>query len=391
MKATYKIFLRSDNKNIDGTNTICLLFTSKRKLKKISLGVKVHQKDWNPKTNPPEVKKSDSEHLRKNKYIRKYNQKALDIIDKYFLEDRFLSCDEFERNFKNKLFGSKSFYEFVENEKQVLTFSEATFADYDKQIRKLKDFRPEIAFSDIDLKFLQDYDYYMKYTRVPNNSKNTRLNSLKFLKQMLNKAIKKDIIKDSPFKYYPLERIEGNKEHLTKFELDKLVKLLNSDKLTKNQHTVLEYFLFACYTGVRYQDVLDLKHKYFETDIIEGKEYKVLVFDMHKTGKPVVVPVVPFLYKYINEGLPNQKVFQVFTNQSTNRHLKKIAEAAGINKKITFHTARHTLGSTGSDMGMDIQTISAILGHTDIRTTQTYTKVSRKKKLDGLMLMKGKS
>ncbi len=156
MNTTYKIFLRSDNKNIDGTNTVCLLFTSRRKLKKISLRVKVNSKDWNEKKC--EVKKSDPEHLRKNKYIRKYEQKVKNIIDKYFLEDRFLSCDEFERNFKNNSFGSKSFYEFVENEVQSLIRADGTFLDYKKQLNKLKEFRSELAFADIDLKFIQDYE-----------------------------------------------------------------------------------------------------------------------------------------------------------------------------------------------------------------------------------------
>ncbi len=231
------------------------------------------------------------------------------------------------------------------------------------------------------------YEYYLANNRKKKNNKNTRTNSLKFIKQMLNKALEKGGINELPTRF-KLERIEGNKEHLTMYELKQLQELYHSKKLIPNQQKVLEYFLFACYTGLRYSDICEIKHRHIENDVIDNNEVKFLVFDMHKTGKPVDIPILPFPEQFLKDGLPNQNIFHVFTNQSTNRHLKKIIAVTGIKKNVTFHTARHTLGSTGSDMGMDIQTISAILGHTDIRTTQTYTKVSRKKKLDGLMLMK---
>ncbi|NPA44297.1 MAG: hypothetical protein GXO49_02070, partial [Chlorobi bacterium] len=104
---TYKIFLRSDNTNIDGTNTLYLLFTSNRVLKKFSLKINVFKKDWNEQKCI--VKKTDADHLRKNKYIRKYSEKAQKIIDTYFFNDKPLSISEFERNFKNTSFGSTSF------------------------------------------------------------------------------------------------------------------------------------------------------------------------------------------------------------------------------------------------------------------------------------------
>ncbi|OQY01002.1 MAG: hypothetical protein B6I20_08020 [Bacteroidetes bacterium 4572_117] len=99
METTIKIFLRTDNTNIDGSNMLYLLFTSKRKLKKISLGINVKAKDWD--ANKTKVKKSDIGYLRKNKYLRAYHEKAQKIIDKYFFEDIPLSVNEFERNFKN--------------------------------------------------------------------------------------------------------------------------------------------------------------------------------------------------------------------------------------------------------------------------------------------------
>ena len=180
---TYKIFLRADNKNIDGTNTLYLLFTSNRVLKKISLHIKVKNKDWN-KTKCI-VKKSDPDHLRKNKYILKYSEKARNIIDIYFFKEKSLSVHEFEKSFKNRSFGSKSFYEFFENEMKILDVSKGTLKNYCNQLAKLKSFSKKLYFSDISLKFLKDYNHYLK-TKKGNND-NTRRASLKFLNQAINK------------------------------------------------------------------------------------------------------------------------------------------------------------------------------------------------------------
>lgn len=128
MESTYKIFLRADSKNIDGSHSLYLLFTSKRILKKISLGIKIQTKDWDEKKI--QVKKSDPDFFRKNNYIRKYDEKAKKIVDKYFFENKYLSADEFERNFRNKSFGSESFYEFIENEMQSLIIADGTRKDY---------------------------------------------------------------------------------------------------------------------------------------------------------------------------------------------------------------------------------------------------------------------
>ena len=153
---TYKIFLRADNVNFDGTKTLYLLFISDRVLKKFSLKIKVYEKDWNEKRR--EVKKSDIDHIRKNKYIRKYSEKAQKILDDFFFREKPLSIYEFERNFKNESFGSKSFYDFFETEMKTLDVSEGTQKNYIKQISKLKSFQKELMFTDINLKFLKEYN-----------------------------------------------------------------------------------------------------------------------------------------------------------------------------------------------------------------------------------------
>ncbi len=124
MNATTKIFLRTCQKlNIDGTNTVFLRFTVKRKINIISLKIKVKEKDWNERTR--QVKKTDKNHLSKNKYLKKYEQKARNIIDNYFFADKPLNFKIFEKEFRNKNYNEVDFYKFAKTEIKKETFVHA--------------------------------------------------------------------------------------------------------------------------------------------------------------------------------------------------------------------------------------------------------------------------
>lgn len=143
--------------------------------------------------------------------------------------------------------------------------------------------------------------------------------------------------------------------------------------------------MFACYTGLRYDDLKALRHSDIQADVIDQKEYKFIVLKMQKTGKNTDIPIMPYALKFIkNSDIPNKLIFKVQTNQGTNRVIKRIMKKAQINKNITFHCARHTLGSTGSDLGMRIEVISSILGHSQLKETQGYSKVSRRTKINDM-------
>lgn len=374
METTYKIFLRTDNKNIDGSNTLYLLFTSKRKLKKISLNIKVKSKDWDIKKL--QVKKSDRNYLRKNKYIRKYDDKARKIIDTYFFDEKILTISEFERSFKNKFFNNKSFYDFIESEIKTLEIEDGTRKNYIKQISKLKSFKKELYFNEIDVKFLNDYNYFLRTER--NNNDNTRKAALSFLKQVINKARKQEITEVNPFINYKVGVIKGQKESLTKAELDKLENLLKTDLLVNNEKSVLEYFLFDCYTGLRISDLENLKFSNIKTGVIDNKEYKFLKFISKKTKKLTEVPIISKIEKFIKPcEIPNQKVFKVFTGQGTNRVLKRIMKKAHINKHITSHCARYTFISVASELKISTENIQAIVKHSKLEETLGYLNVQR--------------
>ena len=206
------------------------------------------------------------------------------------------------------------------------------------------------------------------YKLIESSTKNTVIKSVKVIKTFLNRAVDQGLITENPIKKYKLGTIEGNREFLTQVELESLEKLYNKNELKPSELNVLRYFIFCCYTGLRYQDIKDLRY----SNIVNNKYISV---EMKKTKEYVNIPLIEKAKALIPEGkFDKQKVFRVLSDQPTNRYLKTIMISAGIKKKISFHCARHTFATISKSQGIDYDVISKILGHSDIKTTKIYTK-----------------
>lgn len=367
MSITSKLILRPDYIKIDGTNPIYLRLTINRIVKTYSLKLSCLSKYWIE--NKSRVSKSCPNSYRINLLLDKHENKSNQIIFDFQKNDKILTFIEFEKHLKNNYYNNKSFTVFVQEQikTQSCNFKKGTIKGYKDQLNKLQSFRPEIVFSELTPAFMDAYKQYL--IQVRNNNKNTIIKSLLFIKNMLNKALKEGLINDNPCKSYKLGRIEGNREHLSINELEKLNELLCPGELKSNKANVLRYFLFCCYTGLRYSDILSLKYSDINNDIISIK--------MHKTEELVRIPLIEKAKNLMhpdNEYFKHQNVFKVFTDQVTNRYLKEIMEIADIEKIISFHCSRHTFATVGIDLEIPIDIISKLLGHTDIKTTMIYAK-----------------
>lgn len=381
MKATFKISLRADYKNSNGESPINLRYIAYRKKKLISLNLFVNPDNWNEIKN--EVSKKDIDYIKKNQSIENYSIRAKNIIHKASLNNKVLTTFEFENAFKQEKTSINSFFEFAEKEMEYLRseFSKATIDySYKSQISKLKKFNPNFALSDIDLNFIRKYQTYM--IEKLKNEDSTAYKCQKWLKSMLNKAITQGLIKENPYKDFPIKSFEGHREFLSKEELKRLLELYKSNTLNPYKQNVLKYFLFSCYTGLRFTDMKNLKYK----NIIEIETGRAISIVMHKTQEKIVIPLLDVPSSFISTGLENQKVFNVLTNQPTNRYLKEIMTTAHINRNITFHCARHSLATIGLQEGIPITTISKILGHKELKTTMIYAKVQPEMMYDSLKL-----
>jgi integrase/recombinase XerC len=238
----------------------------------------------------------------------------------------------------------------------------------------LKKYKSSLLFCDISKVFISKLDVYLVSI---GNQQNTRQKMFGFLNTMLNKAKKEGIIQENIlYQNAPVKKKEGQRAFLTSEELKALEKLKPE---SKNLQTVLNYFLFACYTGLRFTDLRNFRFK----DIvdIDGQVHTRLI--MHKTRDEVTIPLITKAQALIPEkGFPNQRVFKVRCNQVSNRDLKVLMNLAKIEKSISMHCARHTFATVALSLGIDIMVISKILGHKELGTTRIYAKLQDKRKIE---------
>lgn len=191
---------------------------------------------------------------------------------------------------------------------------------------------------------------------------------------LMNKAVRYEIIASNPFhklsKAEKPQRRTKKKEYLTLEEVKQLAETDCDDWRVKYA------FLFCCFTGLRYIDVSRLKWKHI-TEIGNG-EYQIEVVQQ-KTKEPVYIPLSANAMKWLpDKGYDGREnyIFKFRDRSIIYDYLKKWAKAAGIEKNITFHMSRHTCATLLIFYGADLYTVSKILGHTSIKTTQVYAKVA---------------
>ena len=243
---------------------------------------------------------------------------------------------------------------------------------YKSPKNKLKEFAKNrlingtLPFNRIDEKFCEDYKEWL-LTQISKNSASMYLSKLKAI---LNKALRENLIIKNPSKFVSIKMQETEKEFLTENEINKLY---NTD--CKNTE-LKRAFLFACFVGLRISDIKALTWG----QIREGK-----LFLRQKKTKgleylPLSETALKILYSYEEENiihLPDTKVFDIKVQKSQNigNQLRKWAEKAEIKKYITFHTSRHTFTILGLTNGIDIYTMSKLLGHRSVATTQVYANI----------------
>ena len=203
---------------------------------------------------------------------------------------------------------------------------------------------------------------------------------LERLMKMVTLAVKMEWLDKDPFLNFKLKFDKSERDYLTERELD----LIEATTFTQPGHEqVKDIFLFSCYTGLSYIDLKELRADQLVLGI-DGNHW--IYTKRAKTNEAVKIPLLPkaleIIEKYNDEMGKGStfKLLPVYSNQKTNKYLKTIAGDCGIHKKITFHVARHTFATTVTlSHGVPIETVSKLLGHTQLRTTQIYARVLQKK------------
>ncbi|NJO91490.1 MAG: site-specific integrase [Chloroflexia bacterium] len=389
MKA-YVIY-RKDYVRKDDSRGIYIRVLIGQKKKDYNLKISVTPEFWDEKNLS--VKRKHFMALKYNLLIESELKRANDILLDFKIKEQSITFDEFEFRYK-KIENGDSFLDFVKLiiEENKHKYADETLRSYNSYLTKLQKYKPDISFKEINsLEFSRVYERFM-FT-VLGNSQNTVRKSLSFIKTLLTEAKKRKFIQEVNFDFN-IKKLPGTREYLLENEIKKLEETLHNRSLKIYQQRVLEYFLFACYTGLRYIDLKTLKYKHIiikdipdkESGKIHKKDFvmKLINKTQRSTGVVVEIPLIKKAKDLLGTGLPDDLVFNIPHNTNYNLYIKEVMEKAGIEKQISSHCARHTFATHCLTLGIPMEVVQKVLGHADIRTTQIYAKIVDSAKVEAM-------
>ena len=247
----------------------------------------------------------------------------------------------------------------------------------------------DIDITKIDHAFITDYEFWLRSVR--NCANNTAVKYLKNFNKIIKLCLANDWLDKNPFANYKSKVKEVERVYLTEAEIQSIIE---KDFKTERLSLVRDIFLFSCFTGLAYIDVKNLTKSHISFGI-DGEKW--IFTHRQKTESASKIPILPvtqmIIDKYENhpQCINEDKLLPILSNQKMNAYLKEIAGVCEIEKELTFHIARHTFATTVTlTNGVPIESVSKMLGHKNLRTTQHYAKVLDRKVSDDMKILKEK-
>ncbi len=336
-----------------------------------------------------------------NSYLDLLKSKVLDIQMELIHKNQELNID----NFKELLFGSEEkqrmlvpiFKDHNNKIKELVgkEYAPGTLERYTTSLKHTIDFLEwkykisDIEISKINHAFITDYEFYLRSVR--NCSNNTAVKYIKNFSKIVKICLANDWLDKNPFANYKSKVKEVERVYLSEVEIQNII---NKDFKTERLSLVRDIFLFSCFTGLAYIDVKNLTKSHISLGI-DGEKW--IFTHRQKTESASKIPILPvtqiIIDKYKNhpQANGNNILLPILSNQKMNTYLKEIAGLCEIDKELTFHIARHTFATTVTlTNGVPIESVSKMLGHKNLRTTQHYAKVLDRKVSEDMKILKDK-
>ncbi len=396
-KISVLFYAKKSKAKINNKIPIYLRITVNGKRSEFSTGKSVDIIKW---SSAASRLKGNSEEARTiNKYFDVLTSRILQIE-----RNLILSGEPFDAtDVKNMLTGQHEtsrylipIFEEHNNKMEMLVgkeFAIATLKNYRTCLSHLKQFlwstlkKTDINIRKIEHSFMNDFDFFLRTVAKCNN--NSTVKHTKNLGKILKMCYHNNWIEKDLVMYYKGKFNEVNINFLT----DEEIKIMwNKDFAGKGLNLVRDIFIFSCYTGLAYIDIYNLTR---ESVSIGADGNLWIITNRQKTGTVSNVPLLPIaeliIQKYENHpaAIQSGKLLPVYSNQKINEYLKTIADNCEINKRLTFHIARHTFATTitlGNNVSME--SVSKMLGHKSIKTTQHYAKIMDKKVSGDMIALK---
>lgn len=391
-------FWVSASRKINNEVSVYARITVNGKRANISLQRKVVVSEWDSNKGRARGSKQESRLL--NRYLDQVKNRIYEAHDELVKEKAFICAQSIKARFLGEDNEEYSLLTLVDyhNTQMSESLSYGTLKNYFTTQKYIKLFltkkkTQDIYLSQLTFRFLVDFEKFLR-SYVPEDHQkqmenNTVMKHIQRLRKMVTLAYKMEWIDKDPFiKFKPIY-IKNEREFLSENELQTIIeKEFEIERL----ELVKDLFVFSCYTGLSYIDVMNLNEDNITFGIDGGKW---IITNRQKTHNKVKIPLLPIAEELIQkyEGHIKTKktktLFPNISNQKLNSYLKEIADLCKIKKNLTFHIARHTFATTITlSNGVPIETVSKLLGHTKIATTQIYARVIERKVSEDMKVLK---
>ena len=387
MKSTFSIcfYVKKDKQKANGTYPLFVRITVDGVASRFNTKLDVSPDIWDAKAGKAAGRSAEAGRI--NRMLSDINASLNTIYHEMQRRDNYVTAEKV----KNEFLGHSDNHETIlalfqkhnDDVKQLIGISKtkATYQKYEVTKRHLTEFiQRKYHLSDISIKeitpmFITDFELYLR--TACKCGYNTTAKFMQFLKRIIIIARNNGILEKDPFANYKIRLEKVDRGYLTE---DEIKIILKKKMASERLEHVRDLFIFSCFCGLAYSDVANLREENIRKSF-DGNLW--IMTKRQKTNTDVNVPLLDIpkmILKKYKGKLPNGKILPVISNQKLNAYLKEIADICGIKKNLTFHLARHTFATTTTlAKCVPIETVSKMLGHTNIETTQIYARITNSK------------
>ncbi|MDR0185395.1 site-specific integrase [Prevotella brunnea] len=386
MKAIFRavFYLRSNYVNKEGKTPVMLrIYLNNERLSIGSTGIAVQQSQWDREKE--RLKGRTTEALSTNLELDNIQSGLQTIFKKVEMTDE-VSLERIKSEYLGKKEDVDTLMSLFNKHnsdvaRQVgVSVEAATLQKYNVCKKHFSNFlrdkygRSDIRLSELGYIVIHDFDIYLR--TVVGQNPNTATRMMKTFKTITILGRKLGVLHHDPFLNIRFHMEPVNRGFLTDEEI---LKIANKDFGIGRLELVRDVFVFSCFTGLAYIDVYNLAPENIVT--LNGKQWIMTKRQKTSVETNVLLLDIPksIIAKYSGKTYRDGKLFPMLTNQKLNSYLKEIADICGIKKNLTFHLARHTFATMSLSKGVPIESVSKMLGHTNIKTTQIYARITNKK------------
>ena len=398
MKSTFNVlyYLKRNAIRKDGRMPIVTRVTVDGIIAQFNTKLEIQPNNWSVKMGRVIGHTYDSK--KQNAQLNEIKASLHSIYHELQRKDNYVTAEKVKNEFlginENHETLLSLFQKHNEDVKKLIGVSKSagTYQKYEVTRKHLQKFMQiKYQITDISLKeiknlFVCDFEIYLLTTAACNT--NTTAKFMQFFKRIILIARNNGLIFTDPFANFKIRLVNVDRGYLTQEDVEKILK---KEFVIKRLELVRDIFIFSCFTGLSYIDVKNLTNKEIRTSF-DNNLWIMTKRQKTKVDSNILLLDVPKMIIEKYKGMSvNDQVLPILSNKKMNAYLKEVGDLCEVDKELTFHLARHTFATTITlAKGVPIETVSKMLGHTNIRTTQIYARITDSKISNDMQALAGK-